>query len=176
MELSGHAAVISDGTNCSALFAIDDPNLIVRGVRDKNILLLRSRRESEIEDCSAGTKFEAAGPPTFRAAGRRRGMNEEFRHEFALLRKYLNSVASALADIDQSFLRNVDAVEDCKPLNVWRRTRCVIGRHGVITDFAQGHPVTAPAALECTGVHVIYEHALVQVLTLGDVYLMGIVI
>ena len=44
-------------------------------------------------------------------AGRRRGMDEEFRHKLTLLCKYLNSVAAAFADVHQSVMRDVDAVE-----------------------------------------------------------------
>jgi len=116
MELSGHASVIADRANRNAILAIDDPDLIVRGVRNENVLLFWRRREGEIQDRSAGAEFQATRAAAFRAAGRRRGMDEKFLHELALFRKNLNSVAAAFADVDQTVVRDVDAVQDREPL------------------------------------------------------------
>src|SRR5580704_2057867 len=65
-------------------------------------------------------------------------------------------------------------MESRKVLGRWRSSRFpVIGRQRIVRDFAQRHSVAAPAALECAGIHVIDEDALVDDLALGDIDLMG---
>ena len=72
IEHSGHTAFFSERTNRRALLTIDDPDLIVRHIRDVDELLLRSRREGYIQDGSAASEFRAADS-TFRTAGRSKG-------------------------------------------------------------------------------------------------------
>src|ERR1700676_1071713 len=139
-----------------------NPDLVVRAVRDQNVFLLRVMRKGEIVNGSAHAECCAAGTTTFWATGRRRRMHEETGHKLALLCEYLNSVAATLADVDEPVLRYVDAVERGRELLLIRRWSRfpVIGRRGVVVDFAQGYAVAAPAALERTAVHVVHQDAL----------------
>src|SRR5271169_6083112 len=139
-----------------------DPDLVVGAVCNQQVLLLRVMGKGEIVNRSAHAKGCTAGAATFGTASRRRGVHEEAGNKFALLGKYLNSVVSALADIDESVIRNVDAVErGRKLLLIGRRSRFpVIGRSRIVVDLAQGYAVAAPAALERAAVHVIHEDTL----------------
>src|SRR5712691_5746015 len=151
-----------------------DPDFVVRAVCKQHILLLRVMRKSEIVDGSAHAKCCAAGAATFWTASRRRGMHEETANELALLGKYLNSVSATLADVDESVLRDVDAVERGRELLlIRRRTRFpVIGRRGVVINLAQRYAVATPAALECAAFHVVHQNALL----IHDVQLFGVLV
>src|SRR5713101_5879773 len=151
-----------------------DPDFVVRAVCKQHILLLRVMRKSEIVDGSAHAKCCAAGAATFWTAGRRRGVHEETGNELALLGKYLNSVSATLADVDESVLRDVDAVERGRELLlIRRRTRFpVIGRRGIVVNLAQGYAMAAPAALECAAFHVVHQDALL----IHDVQLFGVLV
>src|ERR1700722_1074148 len=156
VELPCHAAVVADGACQSALFAVMDPDLVVRAVCEEHILLLCVMREGEIVDRSAHAKGGAAGAATFRAARGSRRVHEETGNKLSFLCKHLNSVAAPLTNIDEAVIRDVDAVErGGKLLLIRGRTRFpVIGRRGIIVDLAQGYSVTAPAALVHASIHV----------------------
>src|SRR6266404_9334756 len=151
-----------------------DPDLVVRAVCNQHVLLLWVMRKSEIVDGSAHAKCRAAGTTTLWTAGRRRRMHEEAAYKFALLGKYLNSVAATLADIDESIGRDVDAMKRGRELLlIRRRTRFpVIGRRRIIVDLAQRNAVAAPATLECTAFHVVHQDALL----VHDVQLFGVLV
>src|SRR6266481_2491979 len=101
-------------------------------------------------------------------------MHEETGNKFSLLGKYLNSVAATLADIDESVIRDVNAVErGGKLFLVGRRPRFpVIGRRRIVVDLAQGDAVAAPSALEGAAIHVIHKNALL----IHDVELVGVLV
>src|ERR1700686_3719346 len=151
-----------------------DPDLVIRAVCNQDVLLLRVIGKGEIVNRSAHAKGCAAGAAAFGAASRRRGVHEEAGNKFALLGKYLHSVVSSLADINESVIRNVDAVKrGRKLLLIGRRSRFpVIRRRRVVVDLAQGYAVAAPAALERAAVHVIHEDALL----VHDVELVGVLV
>src|ERR1700732_2122481 len=107
-------------------------------------------RECEIVDRSTHSVDRAAGPAAFLTASWGRRVHEETGYELSLLRKYLNSVAATLADVNQIVHRDMHAVERrSKLLLIRRRTRFpVIGRRRVIVDLAQRDAVSSPATLE----------------------------
>src|SRR4029077_898764 len=98
-----------------------DPDLVVRPIRDQEVLLLRVMREGEIVNGSAHAKGCAAWAATLGPARRSRGMHEETGNKFSLLRKHLNPVAASLANIDESVVGDVNAVEGGSKLFLVRR-------------------------------------------------------
>src|SRR5579863_6080420 len=97
-----------------------------------------------------------------RAARLCRRMNPEFLYVFALLGENLDSVTAAFADVDETVLRWVCAVQRGRELGlIRRRSRWVIGQRGVIIDFTQGDSFASPASLERACVHVIDQDTLV---------------
>src|SRR5882672_10623636 len=102
MELSRITAVASKGARQSAVVTIEDPDHIVCAVRNQDVLLLRVRREGQIVDRSTRGIGRAPDAPAVRTAGLRRWMNPELFYKFALFREDLDSVAAALADVDES--------------------------------------------------------------------------
>src|SRR5207302_5714443 len=83
--------------------------------------------------------------------------------QICLLREHLNPITASLTDIHESIRRNVHAVQRGHKFFQVSRQRAglpIIGWHRVVTDFAQRHPMTAPAALEDPRIHVVHHHAL----------------
>jgi len=96
VELPPIVAGVADLPYDSAIAAVDDPNDVVHDVRHKQVPLFRVCREADgpngsTVECLVGYK--------------------EFLHELALLRKHLDSVAAAIADVDEPINRDLDAVD-----------------------------------------------------------------
>src|SRR5712691_11606386 len=107
-------------------------------------------------------------------AGLRRWVNPELFYEFALLGEHLDSLAAALANVDETILRGVGAVKRGREhLLIWRRPRCVVRRRGVVVDFAEGRAFASQAAFERASIHVVDQDALVQE-TVRNVKLAGV--
>src|SRR5258708_40261046 len=104
MELASLTAVATEGTGDCAGLAVENPNHVIGAVGHQQVFLLRVMREGKVIDRPARRSFHAPDASTVFPASLGRGMHEEAGYEFSLPSKYLDSIASAFADIDQPIL------------------------------------------------------------------------
>src|SRR5258708_25791549 len=115
---------MTDSARHCAITAVENPHHAVHHVGDIDVFLIRIRRKAD------GPNRSAAAIVGY----------WEFFEELALLRKYLNSVATAVADIDEPIMRNTHAVDRFPELFGERSSRGT-WRQGIVVDLTQGDSV-----------------------------------
>src|SRR5580704_12842658 len=174
MQLSRVAAVASKGADQLPVVAIENPYHVVGAISNQQILLFRVGGQGEVEYGPAGRVGHAPGSATVSPARLGGGVNPELFYERTFLGKDLDTVAAALADVNEAIARRMHAMHyGCELLLIRGWTRRIISGSGIVVDLAQRDAVTSPAALEGACIHIVYEHAFVQE-TVGDIDLPGV--
>ena len=105
VELAGVAAVVSGLAEDAAIAAQQRPNDVVLAVGDQQELLIAVAREGQLPDRSVAQRFLA---------------QEELLQEFSLLGEHLDAIVHAIADVDQSVVRQVHAMDGIAELLIHR--------------------------------------------------------
>src|SRR5258706_2981139 len=154
VELAGLAAAVAEIADLLERLAHDDPHLLVLAVGEKHEALLRIFREGDV-------------PGRARSEGLL-GI-EPFLHELAVRLEYLHAVGLAVAHVDKTVVRALDAVHRVAELLRRRRLRVVVAHGGVVGLVA----VRAPVTLHLAGIGVDHGDAFVGV-AVGDVGFVGL--
>src|SRR5215471_17222199 len=130
VELAGIAAVVPGHPKHGAVAAAQCPDHIVGVISHQEILLTGVAREGDVTNCSRLS---------------RRRMYEEFLHEFALLREYLNPVVGAIANVDEAIVGDMGAMDGRPELLVVGSIGFVRTGVGIVRNMS----IRAPHPLEC---------------------------
>src|SRR5580700_3522207 len=130
VELTRIATVVSRHPQHRAVAAAQCPDHVIGVVSHQEKLLTRVARESNVTNCSGFS---------------RRRMYEEFLHELALLREYLDPVVGAIANVDKSIGGDVGAVDGRPELLVVRSIGLVWTGVGIVRNVS----ICAPHPFEC---------------------------
>src|SRR5215510_9323920 len=138
VKLAGVGAVATESSECFACVAIEDPHLVVRSVGYVEVLLLRVTREGEFVGCAARGKLFVIQTSTDLAAGRSIRRYIKLFDELPLFREHFNPVLAALADINETVLRELDEMQIWNEIPfLWRRTASpLVSGNWVIGDLA----------------------------------------
>src|SRR6266478_7985015 len=96
-------------------------------------------------------------------------MDEKFLHELAFLRENLNSITTAVSDVNQSIHGDVDTHHRASELFVGSRR--IVGGSPAVRDLTQRHSIRAPSTFESSAIGVVYNDAPVHI-AVGDINLM----
>ena len=121
MELSRVAAVAAERSGERAVAAVVDPHHVVRAVGDEHVPLLRIAGEREMIHSAARRRRRAPDAAAVRPARLRGRMHEPLPDELPLLGEHLHAIAAALAHIDETVAREMNAVQRRCELHLVRR-------------------------------------------------------
>src|SRR5713101_8344726 len=154
VELAGLAPAVAEVRNLLQRLAQYDAHLLVLAVGEEHEPLLAILRERDIPG---------------RARSERLLGIEPFLHELAVRLEYLHAVALAVAHVDETVVRALDAMHRVAELLSGRRLRVVVAHGSVVRLVA----VRAPVALHLAGIGVDHGHAFVEV-AVGDIGFVGL--
>src|SRR6185437_13655703 len=126
VKLTGVAAVAAEAADHGAVFAVENPDLVVLAVRAEQIGLLRIGPDREIPH---------------RAIAERIFLVEPFLDEAAVLFEHLDAVVDAIADIDQAVIGDLHAMHGIAELLRNRGLGIIGGLLLVVRPVAIGAPV-----------------------------------
>src|ERR1700739_4019375 len=144
VELTRIATVVSRHPKHSSVAAAQCPDHVVGVISHQEKLLTGVAREGNV---------------TNRSGLSRRRMYEEFLHELALLREYLDPVVGAIANVDKSIGGDVGAVDGRPELLVVGSIGLVRTGVGIVRNIS----ICAPHPFECQRDGIKNDDTLIQV-------------
>src|SRR5258706_1348807 len=154
VELARLAPAVAEVRNLLQRFAQDDAHLLVLAVGEEHEPLLAVLRKRDVPCRARSERFLGIEP---------------FLHELAVRLEYLHAVALAVAHVDETVVRALDAMHRVAEL-LGRRRRRVVVAHGSVVRLVA---VRAPVALHLAGIGVDHGDALVEI-AVGDVGFVGL--
>src|SRR5712691_474218 len=147
------ALAVAEVRNLLQRFAQDDAHFLVLAVGEEHEPLLAVLRKRDVPCRARSERFFGIEP---------------FLHELAVRLEYLHPVALAVAHVDETVVRALDAMHRVAELLGRRRFRVVVAHGSVVRLVA----VRTPVALHPAGIGVDHGHALVGI-AVGDVRFVG---
>src|SRR5256885_3937823 len=154
VELAGLAPAVAEVRDLLQRLAKDDAHLLVLAVGEEDEALLGIFRKGDIPDRTRGEGLLGV---------------ERLLHKRPVRTEYLQTIRLAVAHVDQTVVRALDAVHRIAELLGGRRLRIVVTHGSVVRLVA----VRAPVALHLAGIGVDHGNAPVAV-AVGDVGFVGL--